>query len=144
MAVQGTNGGGPGAQEAVNPATESCSVFVNGLSLEVSAVDPSTVKAIIYIVDYVYNHNKHVLKAELNIQLLSNVQVSSETLKEVFGRVGRVASAVVMRDHFGASRGFGFVNFTKADEADRAIQQFNKIPHCAGTWLVSAPFAEHF
>ena len=65
------------------------------------------------------------------------MQVTSETLKEVFGKVGKVASAVVMRDHFGASRGFGFVNYTKAEEADRAIQQFNKVPHRSGTWLVS-------
>ena len=66
-----------------------------------------------------------------------HLQVTSETLKEVFGKVGKVASAVVMRDHFGASRGFGFVNYTKAEEADRAIQQYNKVPHRAGTWLVS-------
>jgi hypothetical protein len=37
MAVQGTNGGPPGGQEPLNLATESCSVFVNGLSLEVCA-----------------------------------------------------------------------------------------------------------
>lgn len=37
MAVQGTNGGPPGGQEPLNLAVESCSVFVNGLSLEVCA-----------------------------------------------------------------------------------------------------------
>ncbi len=69
--------------------------------------------------------------------LCHTVQVNSETLKEVFSKVGKVGSAVVMRDQSGASRGFGFVNFTKPEEAEKAIQQFNKVPHTAGTWLVS-------
>lgn len=68
-----------------------------------------------------------------------HAQVTSDTFKEVFGKVGKVASAVVMRDQFGASRGFGFVNYSKPEEAERAIQQFNKVPHRAGTWLVSGP-----
>ena len=65
------------------------------------------------------------------------LQVNSETLKEVFSKVGKVGSAVVMREQSGASRGFGFVNFTKPEEAEKAIHQFNRVPHSAGNWLVS-------
>jgi len=64
------------------------------------------------------------------------MQVGTEALKEAFQDAGEIVSAVVMRDQTGTSRGFGFVNFEKPEDADKAIANFNDTPHTQGTWLV--------
>ena len=65
-------------------------------------------------------------------------QVGTEALKEAFQDAGDIASAVVMRDQAGASRGFGFVNFEKPEAADKAVADFNGASQTQGTWLVGS------
>lgn len=52
--------------------------------------------------------------------------VSNNDLHELFSQVGQVQSATVVTDKFsGQSKGFGFVEMANAEEAAKAIQQFN-------------------
>ena len=52
--------------------------------------------------------------------------VSNDDLQELFSRAGQVQSVAVITDKFsGQSKGFGFVEMASADEAAKAIQQFN-------------------
>jgi RNA recognition motif-containing protein len=51
---------------------------------------------------------------------------STERLREAFTAAGQVESAAVVTDRdTGRSRGFGFVEMATAEEADKAIAQFN-------------------
>jgi RNA recognition motif-containing protein len=51
---------------------------------------------------------------------------TSETLREYFAQCGTVESASVITDKFsGQSRGFGFVEMSTAEEAQRAISELN-------------------
>ena len=51
---------------------------------------------------------------------------TSETLREYFAQCGTVESASVVTDKFsGQSRGFGFVEMTTSEEAQRAIAELN-------------------
>jgi cold-inducible RNA-binding protein len=51
---------------------------------------------------------------------------TSETLREYFAQCGTVESASVVTDKFsGQSRGFGFVEMSTAEEAQRAISELN-------------------
>ena len=53
-------------------------------------------------------------------------QTSSEDLRQLFGQVGTVESASVVEDReTGRSRGFGFVEMSSSEEAQKAIEQFN-------------------
>jgi RNA recognition motif-containing protein len=50
----------------------------------------------------------------------------TERLREAFTAAGQVESAAVVTDRdTGRSRGFGFVEMATAEEADKAIAQFN-------------------
>jgi RNA recognition motif-containing protein len=52
--------------------------------------------------------------------------VSDRDLEELFSQAGQVESATVITDKFsGQSKGFGFVEMASAEEAAKAIQQFN-------------------
>lgn len=52
---------------------------------------------------------------------------TDQTLSDFFSTVGTVVSAKVMTDRAtGRSRGFGFVEMTTAEEAQRAIQELNE------------------
>ena len=52
--------------------------------------------------------------------------VSNGDLEQLFAQVGQVQSATVIMDKFsGQSKGFGFVEMANADEASKAIAQFN-------------------
>ena len=46
-------------------------------------------------------------------------------MRRVFGEVGTLSSAVVMRDVAGKSRGFGFVNYERAEDAADAVDRLN-------------------
>src|SRR5437773_6692042 len=51
---------------------------------------------------------------------------TTERLREVFAAAGEVASATVVTDRdTGRSRGFGFVEMATAEDAEKAITQFN-------------------
>ncbi|XP_015737001.1 polyadenylate-binding protein 1-like isoform X3 [Coturnix japonica] len=46
-------------------------------------------------------------------------------LREIFSRFGKTLSVKVMMDNTGRSRGFGFVNFEKHEEAQKAVADMN-------------------
>ncbi len=51
---------------------------------------------------------------------------TDETLKEVFSEAGTVVSAIIIIDKMsGRSRGFGFVEMSSEEEAEKAIEIFN-------------------
>jgi RNA recognition motif-containing protein len=52
--------------------------------------------------------------------------VTNGDLEQLFSQAGQVQSATVIMDKFsGQSKGFGFVEMASADEASKAIAQFN-------------------
>jgi len=52
--------------------------------------------------------------------------VSNDDLQQLFSQAGQVRSVAVITDKFsGQSKGFGFVEMATAEEAAKAIQQFN-------------------
>jgi RNA recognition motif-containing protein len=56
---------------------------------------------------------------------LSNT-VSENDLRDAFQAFGEVSKAAVIKDKFsGESRGFGFVEMPKKEEADKAISMLN-------------------
>jgi len=51
---------------------------------------------------------------------------TDDGLRELFSTVGTVLSAEVIRDRYtGRSKGFGFVEMETAEEAEKAIGEFN-------------------
>ncbi|CDS07593.1 hypothetical protein LRAMOSA01542 [Lichtheimia ramosa] len=54
-----------------------------------------------------------------------NPDVTDEDLRTLFGNYGTITSAAVAKDDQGVSRGFGFVNFEKHDDAHQAVQELN-------------------
>lgn len=51
---------------------------------------------------------------------------TDETLSSFFAKVGTVTSANVVKDRYtGKSRGFGFVEMSSDEEADKAIAELN-------------------
>ena len=53
-------------------------------------------------------------------------EVGETELQELFGRVGPVESVTVMRDQMtGRARGFGFVEMSSDDDAQKAITELN-------------------
>ncbi|MDP3976365.1 MAG: RNA-binding protein [bacterium] len=51
---------------------------------------------------------------------------TEETLRDAFAQAGTVDSAVIIMDKFsGRSKGFGFVEMTNDEEADKAIEMWN-------------------
>ncbi|KAI8066571.1 hypothetical protein BC940DRAFT_302468 [Gongronella butleri] len=51
---------------------------------------------------------------------------NEETLTEYFGKVGKVASATVIRRGRFRSAGYGFVSFEQASDAEKAVEQLNE------------------
>ncbi len=53
-------------------------------------------------------------------------QTTNQDLNDLFGTIGTVESANIIEDReTGRSRGFGFVEMASADDAERAIAEFN-------------------
>nr|WDD38965.1 polyadenylate-binding protein 2 [Fagopyrum tataricum] len=59
--------------------------------------------------------------------------IDDEKLKELFTDYGKITSCKIMRDPSGVSKGSGFVAFSTAEEASRALAEMN------GKMLVSKP-----
>ncbi|KAH7833679.1 hypothetical protein Vadar_008693 [Vaccinium darrowii] len=77
-------------------------------------------------------NGEQVLRAFLEKQKFTNVFVKNlsesttkEHLKDIFGKYGRITSAVVMSNADGTSRCFGFVNFKSADDAAQSVKSLN-------------------
>lgn len=64
-------------------------------------------------------------------------ETDEAVLRAAFGRFGPITSTVVMRNGSGKSRGFGFVNFEKADHAARAVEEMNGYRHAGIKWRVN-------
>lgn len=53
--------------------------------------------------------------------------ITSSQLEEMFSKIGTVVSAIVITDRdTGQSKGFGFVEMEKDEEADKAIEKLNE------------------
>ncbi len=51
---------------------------------------------------------------------------SEDVLKEAFSKLGAVETAIIIKDKMsGRSKGFGFVEMTNDEEADKAIETLN-------------------
>jgi len=51
---------------------------------------------------------------------------TDETLKDTFSQAGTVTAATIITDKFsGRSKGFGFVDMSTEEEAQKAIEMFN-------------------
>jgi len=48
-------------------------------------------------------------------------------MRDLFAKYGSIKSAIVMRDDQGKSKGFGFVNFEKPEEAEDAVTALNNV-----------------
>lgn len=53
--------------------------------------------------------------------------VTSDTLREMFSQYGEITEAIVISDRdTGRSKGFGFVTFTNAEDAQKALEMDGK------------------
>jgi len=51
---------------------------------------------------------------------------SEDALRETFSKIGEVVSAIIIKDKMsGRSKGFGFVEMTNDEEAQKAIETLN-------------------
>lgn len=69
-------------------------------------------------------HNEKSYDSNLYVKNL-HPSISDKELEEHFGYFGKVTSAKVMRCDNGTSKGFGFVNFSTPEEANRALGALN-------------------
>ncbi|KAI8876498.1 polyadenylate binding protein [Backusella circina FSU 941] len=65
-------------------------------------------------------------------------KVEDKELSEMFGKYGTITSAVVQRDEEGKSKGFGFVNFEKHEDAQKAVDALNETEQAEGKILYVA------
>lgn len=63
--------------------------------------------------------------------------ITEEELKELFGGYGPIASVLIQRDDHGASRGFGFVNFVRHEDAEKAVSQMHDTEYIGRRLFVS-------
>ncbi|SAL95136.1 hypothetical protein [Absidia glauca] len=63
--------------------------------------------------------------------------ITEEELKELFGAYGPIASVLIQRDDQGASRGFGFVNFERHEDAEKAVSQMHDTEYIGKRLFVS-------
>ncbi|ORZ05976.1 hypothetical protein BCR42DRAFT_174060, partial [Absidia repens] len=63
--------------------------------------------------------------------------ITEEELKELFGGFGPIASVLIQRDDQGNSRGFGFVNFERHEDAEKAVSQMHATEYIGKRLFVS-------
>ncbi|KAL1919818.1 uncharacterized protein VTP21DRAFT_1749 [Calcarisporiella thermophila] len=54
-----------------------------------------------------------------------DTEMTDEQFREMFAKYGSITSAVVQRDENGKSKGFGFVNFERHEDASRAVEELH-------------------
>ncbi|CAO3619103.1 unnamed protein product [Cunninghamella blakesleeana] len=54
-----------------------------------------------------------------------DTELTDDQFKEMFSKYGSVTSALVSREDDGTSKGFGFVNFEKSEDAHKAVDDLN-------------------
>lgn len=86
-----------------------------------------------------YEHEKNEKYKNLNLYVKNlEEDVDDEKLKEMFDTFGEISSAVVMKDaEKGTSRGFGFVCFAEAEDAEKALKELNGKMICSKPIYVS-------
>jgi len=102
-------------------AAEQAIAKVNGMLLNGRQV---------YVGPFVKRHER--LKLMSNLNQYTNIfvknldkSVEDDKLKEMFTKFGEIQSCVIMRDEKGASKGFGFINFTDHEAASAAVEEMN-------------------
>ncbi|WOG89340.1 hypothetical protein DCAR_0208578 [Daucus carota subsp. sativus] len=71
------------------------------------------------------NYHTQKLKASNLFVKNLNISIDDRKLEQIFGAYGKVTSARVMRHDNGFSKGFGFVNFSTAEDAMTAVDSLN-------------------
>jgi len=106
-------------QFATDEAAELAIKEVNGMMISGQKV---------YVAQFIPRKERLAANAE---KKFTNVYVKNlpenfddEKLSELFKEYGSIKSAVVMRTN-DKSKGFGFINFEDADQAEKAVQEFN-------------------
>lgn len=67
------------------------------------------------------------MKANFTNIYVKNIQpdVTDDELRTLFEKYGDVTSAVITRDEAGKSRGFGFINYVKHEDAAKAVEELH-------------------
>ena len=101
--------------------------------LPVHEATPSCQRSPIFIkafYDYLLMPPQGILEALMDLWfyfLLHPESSEEDALKELFAQAGSVVSAVIIMDKMsGRSKGFGFVEMSSNDEAQKAISMFNE------------------
>ncbi|KAI9310890.1 hypothetical protein BX666DRAFT_2003604 [Dichotomocladium elegans] len=63
--------------------------------------------------------------------------IKEEELKDLFSGFGPILTVLIQRDELGHSKGFGFVNFERHEDAERAVQQMNDAEYIGRRLIVS-------
>lgn len=79
------------------------------------------------------------MKAKFTNVYIKNLdsEINDEELKELFGKYGKITSAVVQKDEEGKSRGFGFVNYENYEDARKAVAELHDKEYKGKTLFVS-------
>ncbi|KAK0419212.1 hypothetical protein QR680_014018 [Steinernema hermaphroditum] len=64
---------------------------------------------------------------EKNLYVKNIGDMSNEELQQLFGRFGRIASSVVMKDRDGRPKGYGFVAFEREEDAENALKAMHNV-----------------
>lgn len=51
---------------------------------------------------------------------------SEQELNDAFAAIGAVEEAIIIKDHSGRSKGFGFVTYTNDEDAEKAVSELNE------------------
>lgn len=79
------------------------------------------------------------LKAKFTNVYVKNLdaEVDDKALEELFGKYGKITSAIVQKDEEGKSKGFGFVNYENFEDARKAVAELHEKEHNGKTLFVA-------